>query len=440
MGMPKAIYFSNLQGKQVFDCNEKKLGILSDLVIADGEALAEVIAIVVKADSGKKKINWNFVESIEFFVYLNKPLNEIEFESLNDSDLLVSELLLDKQLIDANGLKVVRVNDIILSKVEGKFCVSSVDISNRAILRRLGIEKFLLPLILGMNEKILPWSVVQPLNVTPSQNLQLSISRAKISKSHPADIADFLTELSHRERALVFNSLDERTAADTLAEAKPEVLKSVVHEIKSHNIAKIVQEMEADEIVQFLGFVSREKGNEILNMLDEGSQREVKKMLGMPKKSAGKIMTFNFVVVPKNFTVKEVLEQVRRTVHEADFFSHIYVVDEKEKLLGVLPLRNIVIAKPGKKAFELMNDKIISVHTNSKFEEVAKIFSKYRLISLPVTDNEGKLVGVITIDDVLNKMIPSKLRKHKVKRRPKQARKEEIKNNNSAIDLKKEAS
>jgi len=425
MGMPKTIYFSYLQGKTVFDCNEKKIGLLNDLVIADGQELAEVIALAVKANGKKKKVNWKFIESIEYCIYLNKPLNEIDFEPLNDSDLLVSEILLDKQLIDVDGLKVVRVNDVILSKVGGKLCVSSVDIGNRAILRRLGIEKFLLPLTYGISEKILPWGNVQPLNVTPSQNLQLNISRAKISKSHPADIADFLTELSHRERALVFNSLDESIAADTLAEAKPEVLKSVVHEMKSHSIAKIVQEMEADEIVQFFGFVSREKGNEIFNMLDLGSQAEIKKMLEMPKKSAGKIMTFNFVVVPKNFTVKEVLEHVRRTVREPQEFSHIYVVDEREKLLGVLPLRNLVIAKPSEKAFELMNDKIISVHTNSKFEEVAKIFSKYRLLSLPVTDSEGKLAGVITIDDVFNKMIPHKLRKQKIKRRIKQAKKEE---------------
>jgi len=402
------MYFSELRGKQVFDAAGEKLGALDDLIVLDGPTHAEVIALTYASEGRKKKVSWQFVAAINKGVQLKVKRENLSFLNINDSDISLKDNILDKQLIDINGLKVVRVNDIILSKAEDKFVVTSVDVGMKGFVRRLGLG------VEAKGSNIIPWEYVEPLQ-SDSKDLRLKVSRHKLSTLHPADIADIMEELSHHDRAVVFTSLDDKTAAETLLELKPEVRSSVFRGIKSKRVATILEKIPADEAADLLSVLSEGKANELLNLMNPETVKNIMELLEYPEESAGRVMSTDFIAITENFSVQETIEKLREIAPSTENIFYLYVVDQAGHLVGVLSLRQLIISQPNIQVSEIMEKDVIKINTEATKEEAAKIIFKYNLLALPVTNPNNELEGIITVDDVLGAYAPKEWKKKKLK-------------------------
>lgn len=389
-----------------------------------------------------RKLDWNRVARIEKNkIYLNIKQKEIPFVIPEDCDVLVSEILLDKQIIDTDGLKVIRVNDVILTKINDKLCITAVDVGTRGLLRRLGIENILSPIIEKVGNRLIPWEYVAPLNMysdgNSCQNIQLTVSRSKLSEVHPADIADLMEDLSHKERAMVFNALDNKTAAETLVEAVPEVQQSVFKNVKKNKLAEIFDYLAPDEAVNLIGVLHKKVANELLGLITPEKAKKIQELVNYDKDTVGAMMNPTFVSVPNYYTADQTIKYLRKILVNAQHIFYVYVVDKEETLVGVLSLRSLILAQPNDQVETFMRTKIISIETNAPKKDAAKTILKYNLLALPVVNEKGKLLGVVTIDDVLEKVAPSewkKKEKMKHTHRRKTKKKTEIKENTNPVE------
>ncbi len=340
---------------------------------------------------------------------------EIPFVIPEDCDILLSETLLDKQIIDTDGLKVIRVNDVLLTKTDDKLCITAVDVGTRGLLRRLGVEDLLSPIIEKVGNKLIAWEYVEPLNMyaegSACQNIQLKIPRSKLAEVHPADIADLMEELSHKERAMVFNALDSQTAAETLAEAAPEVQQSVVKNVKKSKLAEIFEHLAPDEAVNLISVLQKRVANELLGLIKPEKAKKIKELVEYDKDFAGSMMNPTFTSVPNYYTADQTIKYLRKIMVTAQHIFYVYVVDKDDNLVGVLSLRSLILAQPNDLVETFMRGKVISIDAKAPKKDAAKTILKYNLLALPVVSETGKLLGVVTIDDVLEKVAPSEWKK-----------------------------
>ncbi len=399
------VFFTQLIKRPVVDKDGTRLGELVDLAFKDGEKLAEVTHIIVCEEGQFKKISWEYMKELidrvstkrmDVEIFLTKKSDEIKREKIEDPELLVSTLL-DRQIVDITGLKIVRVNDVVLGKVGAKLCICGVDVGSGSILRRLGLDffgKF------SSSKSFLPWEYVEPID-KEIHSLRVSVDRSKLSKLHPADIADIMEDLNPKQRILMFNELDDHTAAKTLVETEPEVSKEMMDKVKTEKILALMQKLDADEVMELLDLIPKEKAEVIIPKLDVNVRRMLANLLEHPEYSAGRIMNPDVISVNENWSVHQVIEKLRTIAPKSSDIYYIYVVDENQKLVGVLSLRDIIIQQPGVLVAAISNRDVIKVGINTHKDEVAKIIIKYSLSALPVVDKEGILKGKITMNDVL---------------------------------------
>ncbi|HLD19467.1 MAG TPA: CBS domain-containing protein [Candidatus Nanoarchaeia archaeon] len=404
------IYFSKLRGKPISDSEGNRIGALDDLIVQDGEKFAEVSFLVVRINGKPEKIPASSVASYNGVVMLSKPRKEIEFSDLAEKEILLREMILDRQLIDINGLKVVRVKDILLADVSGKLGVVSVDAGIHGFMRRLGIT-----IPIGKEANLIPWEYVEPVSI--DKELRLKVPRQKIASLHPADIADLLEELSPKQRANVFGTLDVETAADTLAESEPEVTKSVLAEIKEKKIASVLERMAPDEAADVLSMLQSTKANEIIKLLNPEFTHKVQDLLHYGEQTAGRMMNPDIIAVHVDNTAQEAIEYLRKRSPVADRSYYVYVMDRESKIVGVLSLRELIISPPEKKVADFMKTNVIKVLYSAPREEAAKLIVKYNLSVLPVVDEKDKLLGIIAADDVMSGVMPESFRRMKPKRK-----------------------
>jgi len=417
------LYFSTILGKKIIDSKEEPIGTLDDMIIIDGEEEAEVVALVCKRKTGLLRIPMKYVDVIEREIKLSIPKEKaLLFGEPSPDEILLKGSILDKQLIDTNGVKVVRVNDIILLHKKGGLFVIGVDASVKGFMRRLGIRDPLLdiPKIIRKNETpeiphMIPWKFVAPLEPDP-RHLKLKIERENLNKIHPADLAKLMGELSREERILVMRSLDEDVAADALVEAEPEIQKSLLEEMKLKRIKDILDEMSADEIADLLSISDKEKAEEILSLLKPEVAAQVRQIMRYPENTAGAMMSTDFIAVRMDMTAEEVIEKMRKIAPESSQLYYIYVVDSAGRLVGVLSIRNLLVANPKKKVSDFMNTEIAKVEVTSPKQHIAKLLSKYSLLALPVVDSDGVLRGIVTANDVVDELMPESWDRKDLKR------------------------
>ncbi|MBS3061968.1 MAG: CBS domain-containing protein [Candidatus Diapherotrites archaeon] len=410
--MAHTTYFSEIYHKPILDDKGKHLEKLSDLIFKDGEELAEITHMVLIVNGKKLKFKWDYVATIGPKIYLNAVKEKVHVSEVTDSDLLVNEILMDRQLVDINGLKVVRVNDVLLTKNKQKFFISAVGVGLRSLLRRLGLEKPVLLAIPNLKANLVPWQYVQSLS-TASSHLELKFSRQKINDVHPADIADLMDELSHSERQILFNSLDEQTAAETLAEAQPEIQRSLVEHLHEAKMNSILRKLSPSEIVDLFGSAStasRVKLFALMEQMDKQVFKKIARLLPFPDEWAGGLMKTEYFAIPVNFTVQQTRNYLKKQKDIEDF-HHLYVVDEERKLVGQLLLKDLFLQKSKSKIRDIMDSQVIYVHLKDPLKKVANTFSKYHLYALPVVDKNERLAGIITMNDVFEEVSPKHWRK-----------------------------
>jgi magnesium transporter len=413
------VYFSELKDNCLYDSNKKMLGGLSDLVFVDGEEYAEITHLIYTGeDKYKRKIPFRHVNEFKeedskksLVVNLDQPVEKIIHLFPKEGDLLVGDIL-DKQVVDVNGAKIVRVNDVVLGKVNNKFCVVAVAVGKRSFAGRIGVNKLLGDKTTKLPEHMIRWEAVELLE-PKWHDLHLKIQKSKVTDMHPEDIADVMEDLSHRERVLIFKALEKGKAVQTLLDAEPEVQESVFRDLKLERVRDLLEDIPVDEAADILSLMPDEQRNYILSLMRNDAASKIKKILDYPPDSAGAIMETSFVSVPLGYTAQETIDYLRELSLSSDLSYHIYVTDEDQRLIGVLPTRKLLTAQPETKISEIMKSEVIHVGLSTSKEDIAKAMARYDLFVLPVVDGENILRGIVKADDVLSEIMPEAWRREK---------------------------
>jgi CBS domain-containing protein/sporulation protein YlmC with PRC-barrel domain len=411
-------YVSDLVGKPVTDVNGERIGRVQDVIASTyiGDlAHPRVSALVVKGSSGTLIVPYGDVAVlIAPAIPLTRRKADIIPYQPEPRDLYLVRDVLDKQIIDTDGVRVVRVNDLELSRVNGHFYVANVDIGTLGLLRRLGVARVAQRVAGGLGRQglapgMISWDDVEMLPGEPA--VRLRVPGTKISELHPADLAEIISDLSRSEGSRLLESLDLEQLADTLEEVEPDFQASLVQAMPDERVADVLEEMAPDEAADLLAELPDDRSEEILRLMEREDAEDVRKLLTYREDSAGGIMTTEFVAIPPNLTAQGAIEHLRETANEAETIFYVYVWDERERLLGVLSLKGLVLASPGTMVDDIMERRVVTVATNDSQEDVAQVIAKYNLLAVPVVDDDGKLCGIVTADDALDKIIPTAWKK-----------------------------
>jgi flagellar motility protein MotE (MotC chaperone) len=320
--------------------------------------------------------------------------------------------LLDQQIIDAHGRKVVRVNDVTLNqrRLEGTdaLYILEVDIGVRSIFRRLAQGALPRRAIRLLQRRIPPnsirWELCNIIEPDPQRRLRLNISMAPLERMHPADLADIVEELSPEDREAIFEAIDPEAAAEALQEVEPDIQTQILESLDTDKAADILEEMDPDEAADLLGELEQETSEEILEEMESEPKAEVEELLEYDENSAGGMMTPDYLAVDRDATVADALEAVRREPDLVDNLNTILLTDADGRLHAALPVARVFLAHPSAQLAGLVaeGDTAIHVHVHERGDRVIALFDKYNLLTLPVLDEEGRLAGVVTADDIIS--------------------------------------
>lgn len=414
------VFTSEIIKKPVLDPKGEDLGRVKDLVIVKGDPLPLVFALIVERKKKLYKLPWKDINIFNKKIISSKVFSDnlIPYE-VREDDLLAVRDIFDKQIVDANGAKVVRVNDVKLEGYNGDAVLIAVDVGMRGILRRIGIERgseeFLGFLKTQLPANLISWNYIQPLRPKLSA-ITLTVPRQMLSDLHPADIADIISQVSREEGAHLFKNLDIETAAEALSELKHEMQAEILNSMDMEKAADIIEEMPPDEAADILSDLPTEKAKELLENIGKEDAEDIQELLGHEEDTAGGLMTTDYIAYPPDTTVQEAFERFKVDAKEAENAYYIYVVDKDEKLAGVTSLREMFLAEPDCLLADIMETNLKTVVPGEDEMVVAEIVSKYNLLALPVVDVNGYMHGIITVDDILDLLLPSTARRKGRKR------------------------
>ncbi len=409
-------FVSSLIGKPVADVDGKPVGRLTDIVASVRGEMPhpQVMAIAVKCAGGSVTIPISDVAVlIAPAIPLTRHLKDIAPYTAGEHDLYLMQNVLDKQIIDTEGMRAVRVNDLELARVGDRFYVANVDIGGLGLLRRLGLER-ITGWLTHRSRRELPPGVISWDNVEllpGDQSIRLKVSSEKIAELHPADLAEILSDLNRIEGGRLLESLDLKTAASALEEIEPDFQASLVERMPDEKVADVLEEMAPDEAADLLAELPEDRSQEILNLMAADEARDVRKLLTYPVDAAGGLMTTEFVAVRPSLTAEQTIAVLRETAHEAETIFYVYVADDEGHLVGVFSLSDLVLAKPQTPVTEFMHRRVVSVNLRASQDEVAQVVAKYDLLAVPVVDDQSRLHGIVTAADALDKIIPTAWKK-----------------------------
>jgi magnesium transporter len=404
------LFLSEILREPILDPKGEEMGRLKDVVIVKADPLPRIDALIIERKNNLFRIPWNelnlFNKRIIAATIYNT--NAVPYD-MNADDLLAVRDILDKQIVDVNGVKVVRVNDIRLEGYESEAVLIAVDVGVRGILRRLGVERkgedFLRVFKATLPYNLISWNYLQPLHPKLT-SIALTVPRQMVAELHPADIADIISQISHQEGAMLLKNLDVDVAAETISELSTEAQVEIISGMDTEKASDIIEMMSPDEAADVLGDLPVEKAKEILENIEKEDAEDIQELLGHEEDTAGGIMTNEFIAYRPDMTVGEAIEKFREDAAELENVYYIYLIDEAERLVGVLSLRELLLSGPGVPLSEIMETKIKTVSPEENEKNVAKITSKYNLVALPVVDSEGVLLGIVTVDDILGRILP----------------------------------
>jgi magnesium transporter len=413
------IFVSEVYKKPVLDQTGEELGKLKDIIVVVGDPFPSVTALVVSAGHDTFVLPWNVVNLFNRRVIsVNAIVRNLSPASISPHDILAFRDLLDKQIVDINGAKLVRVNDLELGDVNGKLCLVAADVGLRGILRRLGVEKRgekLFSLFkYRLQHKLIAWHYVQTIEPRVSR-LTLTVSRKKVSRMHPADLAGIISEVSQKERTAIFGSLDVETAAEALHELEPSVQVDIIDEMSKERASDILERMPPDEAADVLGDMPEEKAQELIKLMEREEAEDVQELMEHEEDSAGGLMTTEFLAFPPDMTVEESIKELRLEAPDVETIYYLYILDNDERLIGVLSLKNLILASPHAVLRDIMTTPAKTVPLDAGEKDVAEFISKYNLLAAPVVDEDMILHGIVTVDDVVDFLLPTASRKKRRK-------------------------
>ncbi len=410
------IYLSQLLGNPVLDANGERIGVVNDLGIATREVFPRVTSLAFQGP-GKTPfmISWRkYVETFdENEVRLAVPATDIRFSYLQPDEVLIARDLLNKQIVDTRGMRVVRVNDLKLSDTSSsQLRLLGAEVGVRGILRALSpaFERLVMRAARAMGheipEKIIAWNYMDLIDRDLS-NVKLSVSHQTLDDLHPADVADIIEQLDPRLRGQVFAQLDDAQAAEAMAELDDdEMAAKIMGDMADADASRMLSEMDPDDAAELVGELDYERAEKLLRLMGINEQRAIRQLLGYKDDTAGRIMTSEFVSVPRETTVAEVADRMRGLPDDFEPVNYIYLADADERLCGVVPVRRLFISDADEPLSKLANeDDILTAKPDDDQEDVAQDIAKYNLLAMPVVDEKnGKVLGIVTVDDALDVM------------------------------------
>jgi CBS domain-containing protein len=405
------IFLSQVIGRPVRDLNGDPIGTVADLIVAVGERYPPVTGLVIATDRRKIFLPWSSVAALDTSgARLSTSQLDITKFRQRPNEILLKLDLLDKQIVDIDGRRVVRVNDVSLDVVEGSLHVVAVDVGSAGLLRRLGIEQPYRTLArrvgLPVRERYIDWEDVDPLESSIAA-VKLRVPHAGLAELHPADLAAIIDQLTPRDRAGVLASLDDEHVAEAMEEMEPDTQVEVLEDLRPERAADILEEMSPDDAADLVADLSQSTREEILALMEREEAAEVEELLGYPEESAGGIMTTEFIAIPATLTASQAIDRLRELEPDAETIYYVYVVDEQGRLVGVLSLRDLIVAKPDMLISKVMIDEPITVRVLDDQDHVAGVIARYNLLAVPVLDDDGHLEGIVTVDDALDAVAPA---------------------------------
>jgi magnesium transporter len=369
-----------------------------------------VVAAKVLSGSGPKIFDFSSFEIRKFKRNLRiicHEVNEIPESSFPDS-LWLAENILDKQIVDITGRKLVRVNDVRLAMIPAGTYALAVDVGMDSLLRRIGIERPLQGLLdyvhLDIPGKFILWDDIQAVDFANS-SIKLSKASSKLNTLHPSDLADIIEDLDKASRAYVFASLDDEKAADVLEELEPKAQIHIVESLPIEKVADVLEKMPADEVADLLDALEEDKAEKLLEEMEKETSEEVRELLEYEDKYVGSLMSTDFYSFYQGKTAGETLEELKSQKPEPSHIYSIIVTDKQERFVSAISLAELVIADPALKLKDIMNKTPVSVFDDDKVDSLAELVSKYNLLAVPVINKEKKMEGVVVVEDIVEDLL-----------------------------------
>jgi CBS domain-containing protein len=402
------VALSELLGAGVRDASGAVQGRVREVAVAPQEHPTRVAYLIVRTPRGDRALPGAALKACAPSVRVASDAAEWPQYAPSDGLLLLKRDLLDQQIIDIHGRKVVRVNDVEIdaASADGRVALNllGVEVGARGAVRRIAkgvVPSFTLRALLGrIPARVIPWQFVDLLETDPARRVKLKIAYRGLAGLHPADIADIVEDLAPAEREAVFETIDEEVAAEALEEIDPHIQVSIVESLDSTRAADIVEEMDPDAAADLLADLPEDRSGAILQEMRPDERQEVSQLLEFGERTAAGRMTTEFVALGDTAVVDDAIEALKGFEGSREALATIYLSGADGRLTGAVPLVRIAISSPAVQ-LSLLSEEVISCAPDTPDDEVAALFDKYNLVTLAVADEDGRLAGIITADDVI---------------------------------------
>jgi CBS domain-containing protein len=402
----RKFFLSQVLGKPIYDDDGKLVGRLRDMAVRWDNHYPRVTGIKfakhVQKHIGISQIAcWN-----EQGIRLGASFSD-DLQPLAPEELYVGKWLLDKQIIDLKGSKLVRVNDIMLAQIENgsafDLILVAVDVGARGLLRRIGLET----LVRRRPQNLVDWKYINPPE-SKMGNLRLKLEHPSLQDLHPADLADIIEDLDSTSRSQLLAGLDRETAIKTLTEADIDTRVEIITDMDSASASGMLADMPPDEAADILAELPEHKSSELLDLMNQDEAEDVRELMEYEENTAGALMTTEFISFPADTTAEDCINRLRELAPSAEAIYYLYITDHQEVLKGVVSLRDLIVAMPRTELGDVMHSRIVSVRGDDDLHKVQETVTKYDLLALPVVDEQGVLLGIITVDDVMETVFPDR--------------------------------
>ncbi len=408
-------YFSRLIGRKIVNDFGKKVGSIKDLVVEFDEIYIRPRVVAVQLKSGGKIVDFSKfrVDKINGQYVFN--CNEFQdFDAENHETLMIGKNIQDRQLVDVDGRKLVRVNDVRLAVLSNGTYLVAVDVGLQGFFRRLGIAKPLMRFLklfkASIPTHLILWEDVETID-TGHSGIRLSKDQSHLSTMHPSDLADIIEELDRNTQLAVFASLDQEKAADVLEELEPDVQKIVLESMSVDQAADLLEKMPTDEVADILDELGEDQAEALLQEMEDEASEEVRELMDYDDDEVGSIMTTDYIDFYETRTVEETINELRRLKPDPETVYYLYIVNESEKLLATVSLRDLIVSEPQTKLSEIMDRNVIFIYDTDKIDSIAEVVSKYSLFAVPVVDENETMAGVVEVNDVVHNLLKARKRR-----------------------------
>ncbi|MBV8154440.1 MAG: magnesium transporter [Candidatus Eremiobacteraeota bacterium] len=403
-------FISELVGRRA-TINDLPIGKVTDfLVKKPDDTFPHIDGLVVKTSQGPRFAPIDTVADVDRDGTVALTMAPKDPAPPEGEELYLVADLLDKQIVDVDGRKVVRINDIEVANAGGRLRVVAADVGVAGLLRRLGLrsigKRFAPAIYRSVPRAMIAWDSVAPIREPNPAQIRLSVKESKLARLHPSELAEIIGDLSAREAVAVVQQLDDETAADAFEHLDADTQKTLIDDIGTERAADIIEEMDADDAADLLAELPEEQQTELLAEMSHYTAEELRELVKYAEDSAGGLMTTDYVWIYPHRTTEATIRKIREIAPASEFIYYLYVLDKEDRLLGTLSLRTLLLALPTAFIDRIMDTDIVSVHPNASAVEVAAAIAKYDLLAIPVVTDDGKLVGIVTVDDAIDAIMP----------------------------------